>query len=389
LLKTSLFWQTRRAEPIEDPVSEIVEPPVKAARVEYYDHLDALRGIAALIVVLVHVQWINHVTRNPFIGYGAIFVDFFFVLSGIVISHVYARIPDGAAFGTFMRRRLARVYPLHLATLLAMAAGFVAIWAFAPGLWHRIGALPQMHGLVRGFFLNLFLLNAHNLAANNTYNVPSWSLGAEMTSYIVYGVICTTLSARRNSAFAVLALATTALLIWLNTNIADWQDQYGVVRGILGFSLGCLTYAAWVKRDPRPTPDLLLFVATMLVVAAVSLHFLIPRKVLGLTLVYPFLFAGMLYLFMRPGPRAAALLRSPPLRMLGWLSYSIYMIHFLLRWVFGTALTVVLHIPTTGARIRTNPFVGDALLLAFLVLLFVMAWVSYTWFESPIRRRFH
>src|ERR1700753_4195069 len=140
-----------------------IEARAQAVRREYYGHLDALRAFAALAVALLHVNWVNHLTANRFIHDSALFVDFFFVLSGVVISHVYPRIVDGAALRLFMRRRLARLYPLHLATLLALAGAFAAVHAFVPHLWDRVAHMQQMQNLVPKFFAALFLLNAHNL----------------------------------------------------------------------------------------------------------------------------------------------------------------------------------------------------------------------------------
>ena len=51
--------------------------------------LDGLRGVAALLVVLLHVEWPNHLTGNKFVQNGYLAVDLFFILSGLVISSNY------------------------------------------------------------------------------------------------------------------------------------------------------------------------------------------------------------------------------------------------------------------------------------------------------------
>src|SRR5437868_13768953 len=84
-------------------------PPQSAP--QRFIQLDALRFFFAVIVVLVHTVGFN----LPFI-LGGYAVDFFFILSGFVLSHALICRPVSAA--EFAWARLARLYPLHLATLL-------------------------------------------------------------------------------------------------------------------------------------------------------------------------------------------------------------------------------------------------------------------------------
>ena len=96
--------------------------------VPYLSNLTPLRGIAALLIVIFHLDLM--IFGNALISYADsgllhrmyLMVDFFFVLSGFIMSHVY-----GAWFSTSVRyadfkkftiARFARVYPLHLVTLV-------------------------------------------------------------------------------------------------------------------------------------------------------------------------------------------------------------------------------------------------------------------------------
>jgi peptidoglycan/LPS O-acetylase OafA/YrhL len=85
-----------------------------------YLALDGLRGIAALLVVLYHVELPNHFTHNSFTRHGYLAVDLFLILSGFVISSAYSRrIFDAHRAGEFYWLRFFRIYPLHIAMLLA------------------------------------------------------------------------------------------------------------------------------------------------------------------------------------------------------------------------------------------------------------------------------
>jgi len=364
---------------------ESVAPAQTVSR-EYYEHLDALRGIAATVVALLHVNWTNHLTANSFVQYGAIFVDFFFVLSGIVISHVYPQITDLGAFRKFMRRRLARLYPLHLATLLILAGAFVALQVFVPHLWAKVSHMAQMQHLWPKFIAALFLLNAHSLTDSNAFNVPSWSIGAEMTAYLAYAFACLVAFRHRLWIFAVFVVLGAVFLLNDGFDITDYQYNWGFVRGIMGFSLGCITYALWLRVNPRQTPVWLLALATVVLVAAIAVHDFLPART---TVFYPLLFGGFLFLFMRPASAVAAFLTTRPLRMLGRLSYSIYMIHFLVRWGIAAILMLVFHRPYQESHIDVTPLLGDGFVALYLVMLMTASYVSYEYFEDPIRRRFH
>src|ERR1043165_8878053 len=92
-----------------------------------FDHLDGLRGIAALSVMIGHIRWPSAIAGLPPFHNTSLWVDFFFVLSGFVIAHAYfEKISAGMTVTTFMARRFARLYPLHL-LMLFVALGYEII----------------------------------------------------------------------------------------------------------------------------------------------------------------------------------------------------------------------------------------------------------------------
>src|SRR5262245_38888660 len=81
--------------------------------------LDSWRGICALLVAVFHFRSNNHLDPLSFIRHSDLFVDFFFVLSGFVITHAYGdRLRSKAEIGDFMLRRFFRLWPLHMAVLM-------------------------------------------------------------------------------------------------------------------------------------------------------------------------------------------------------------------------------------------------------------------------------
>src|SRR3569832_1585964 len=91
---------------------------------EHLKPLTSMRFFAAMWVVLYH-YWPNLDPHTPaLVSKGYLGVELFFVLSGFILCHVYLQGAGEGRFkyGSFLWARLARVYPLHLATLLGVGA---------------------------------------------------------------------------------------------------------------------------------------------------------------------------------------------------------------------------------------------------------------------------
>ena len=149
-------------------------------------HLDALRGVAALGVLIYHVaacsalapvwktaapEFVNTVMR--LLQHG---VEVFFVLSGWVIAHSMRR--ESLAFpslGRFLTRRALRLTPPYWAAIvLAVIFGIVA---------RRMGANePSLSA--RDIALNFVYLQ--NLVGARNVFTPAWTLCIEAQFYIVF-----------------------------------------------------------------------------------------------------------------------------------------------------------------------------------------------------------
>ena len=103
----------------------------------HYELLDGLRGVAALLVVIYHIfEGLAFAEATDGVGsgvittlnHGHIAVDFFFILSGFVISYAYDDRWGKMSLGGFFKRRLIRLHPM-----LTMGAVIGAITFFAAG----------------------------------------------------------------------------------------------------------------------------------------------------------------------------------------------------------------------------------------------------------------
>jgi len=104
--------------------------------------LTAMRFYAAMWVVLFHYWPKLAVSFTPaFVDRGYLGVELFFVLSGFILCHVYLPAADRGEFkyGGFLWARIARVYPLHLVTLVGPRnrASVLLNWAWNYLTWDR------------------------------------------------------------------------------------------------------------------------------------------------------------------------------------------------------------------------------------------------------------
>src|SRR5437868_11683636 len=106
----------------------------------HYPILDGLRGVAAVMVVMMHLceaHATSHLDMN--INHGYLAVDFFFLLSGFVIGYAYDDRWNKMSVGDFFRRRLIRLQPMVIVGMMIGAGGF---YLQSSSLWPSISTTP-------------------------------------------------------------------------------------------------------------------------------------------------------------------------------------------------------------------------------------------------------
>ena len=159
--------------------------------------VDALRTLAAIAVLLWHYQHFYYVKaeagmppamreQQPLYDWLSFFylnghfgVELFWFISGFVFAHVYFR-QQGIDPLDFARKRFARIYPLHVATLL-LVAGLQALSTRITGNWQIYAHNDPYH-----FILNLFMASRWGLHAGHSFNAPIWSVSVEVLTYVSF-----------------------------------------------------------------------------------------------------------------------------------------------------------------------------------------------------------
>ncbi len=344
----------------------------------FFPALESLRGVAALTVALFHLPWAFPGRESGPVRNGYLWVDFFFVLSGFVISQSYAeRLGDVRAFGRFLALRLGRIYPLHLVLTLVFLAFEVARWQA-----QRHGAVSAVPAFsVNGgwpLVANLLMLHACGVTSQLSFNLPSWSIGAEFWTYVVFG-LCAWLFAKRLTAVAVVLMGVSAAVLWHAAPVdLDLTFDLGFVRCVLGFFAGVL-----IRQLPWRRPLLPAWVP----VAALGLAatFLALKDRGASDFASPAVFAVVVWAFTHAEP--VTWLEATPLLWLGKVSYSVYLVHTLLIMGFAAVIRRGLHLEPRDSVFATSPTVGLALTGALVLALLAVSGLTWRWVEEPFRQR--
>ncbi|TDB59805.1 acyltransferase family protein [Arundinibacter roseus] len=324
-----------------------------------FEVLDIFRGLFASMVFFFHLAPFAETAliRNQFVENSDMFVDFFFVLSGFVIAYRYESIADTDALSSFFRKRFFRLYPLHLFMLLVFLGLEGLKLVVAP--YVQINQLNNPHNSLSNFISSLLLLNSTPIfgAKDVSWNIPSWSISAEMVAYLVFGcviLLVNTLGQATRRAWiygVVIALATGTLIGLTGGFELNYSFNYGFIRAIIGFFGGVLCFYFFHQFSPIFSQASFTFfsIAEALALLGILLavgwgNFLKP-----IGLVYDLLFFGAIFIFaFEKGIVSAWLRKIPFLHTLGKYSYSIYMTHALVISGFNVLFIRLLHFPPSA-----------------------------------------
>jgi peptidoglycan/LPS O-acetylase OafA/YrhL len=314
--------------------------PVAPARGELRQ-LTGIRIIAALWVVLFHFSSAVGALVPELAGIGSLArdgylaVDLFFVLSGYIISYQYfdAFATGRGGYRRFLVRRLARIYPAHLAALALLVIGVLG----AARLGHPLRNHTYLSETGLGFDV---LLTRGWVTPSQGWNFPSWSLSAEWLAYLLVPLVVLCIRRLRDSRRGLAALLVVLVLL---EGVADalLPSFNGMPaptpRVLLAFTAGSALFL--MTRGIRaPRLDLVGGIALVVLILGSPLIPTGPGKAaLSLLLCL----AAIGFLAVGSGP-VTRLLGSPPLEYGGRISYSVYIVH-------GAALIALTNLlpPTT------------------------------------------
>jgi len=364
--------------------------------------LDSWRGILALLVALSHFEALWPFVNAPLVRNSYLAVDFFFVLSGFVIAHAYgARLREATGGASFMLRRFGRLWPLHAGVILILLLmQLVYLGLSLSGI--KPPATPFWGGLSPVYLpANLLLMQASGLTSvpGGTWNFPSWSICVEFWTYLVFALACLAFRDRIGRAALPIALAAGLVVALFSQHYMSVYEGVAIFRCIYGFFVGVAIHAL---LSAKGLPDKRFAARAELPVVALAVAFIIFADKSAWTMVAPFVFGLLIYVFSAEAGSVSRLLTRAPFLKLGAWSYSIYMVHAVVLFAMKDGVKVLermtgrtLSLPSQfGEGERHLLFVHDQWTTCLLVLLFLglsiaMASVTYRFIEKPGQRFFN
>jgi peptidoglycan/LPS O-acetylase OafA/YrhL len=360
-----------------------------------FDALDGLRGVFAIAVALLHLKVASHIFDSPLLRGSFLAVDFFFVLSGFVVTHAnYELLTSAANFRSFALRRFGRLWPLHACVL----AGYVVVEVMKLAAERALGVHGELAAFSGQFALaalpaNVFFLNSVGLFPYVTWNAASWSIGAEFCTYILFGAlaICTR---RYMGAIAVaIVIAAIAWLDWVAGSI-DVVWDWGTVRCCAGFFAGHLIY----RLPPRARYSNGVESALELIATGLTGAFISGYASTRLSLAAPAVFAANLVVFSSGSGCISKLLKTRAVQALGRWSFSVYMIHELIFAIVRKVAVLVAGrssvidfvdktVPGIGSvpamRFFRSEWASDTTVVLLMCVVILLASRTYRWVELP------
>jgi peptidoglycan/LPS O-acetylase OafA/YrhL len=302
--------------------------------------LSGARALPPLVLVLFHFceqrGYFGVPAIDLFVGKGYLWVEFFFALSGFILIHVYggqaASLLRPGQYLTFLKTRLARLYPLHLATLLLLLALVLFTRAIAP-LTGQVSIFDEpYHPIVslQTFVANLFLVQAWNIFPTLSWNAPAWFVSAEFLLCILFPLYAFAARGGTRRGILLIAAGMAGLAALVQTSGKDGLDltfHNGIFRGMAAFAVGAgmaVVYRGFRKPDLHLANVLQVGVLGGLVLA---IYFGGARHSVDDLLVAALEMALIFVLAFDRGV-VAWVFRSQPLLRLGEWSYAIYLVQF-------------------------------------------------------------
>lgn len=360
-----------------------------------FSALDAWRGVCALMVALLHLAVFSHFYSVPLVRHSYLFVDFFFVLSGFVMAHAYAdRLERWQSVGYMMVRRFGRLWPLHATMLVACVLGEVARASLIYTLHILPGGATEFSPVfpLSTIPTDLLLMNSWGIYSTLTWNGPSWSIGAEFYTYLVFGILCVVARQRMIAVSAVVAAFGALIIILFSPNYMAATYDFGFFRCLYGFFVGQLTYAIYDRSRGAILPAATLCEAANVlgIIAFVSI-----ANYNSFSYLAPCFFAVTVYVFAFQQGAVSGLLALRPFERLGTWSYSIYMVHALIADTLDRAFRQIEKLRgytyhnQSGLLDFGGPFVMDAFAIAYLGIVVGLASLTYRFIEAPGRGFFN
>lgn len=329
-----------------------------------FTHLDGLRAVAALMVVCSHyIVYAGLITNSPVDtrltdALGAVGVQIFFGITGFLFTRktLSGRIDVEALISS----RVRRIVPMYLVAMTAAiaAALYVLDAAHKPIELHVVDLLRvYAYGFIAGQLPSISGLSIAGQAGQ------MWTLAWEWSFYLLVPVLGALLERPSRATIGFVAMVLIAL-----------AGEYGGSLPVWTFFLPGIICALLEKRI-KPSERMQMMLTTV-GAALIAVALLVRMPLYGFAQIALMLAAFPALLFGHHEP-----LSLRPLRLLGEVSYSVYLLHLTLASLFITYI----HSDSAYLQYQT-PIERLPLAMATVIGLFFLSFATYALIERPFMR---
>ena len=363
----------------------------------HYELLDGLRGVAAILVLFYHIFEgfsFAEVTNGAGDGiirtlnHGHIAVDFFFILSGFVISYAYDDRWNKMNTWQFFKRRLIRLHPMLIMGAIIGCLAFASV-----GFERWDGSTAPTGWVMTALLLTMFMIPAvpglpYEVRGNGEMfplNGPGWSLFFEYIGNILYALFMRRMSTRILTTFTILLGIAHAWffignvsgydMIGVGWTIDEVNFWGGLVRMLFPFSMGMLIARTFKPRKVKGA----FWICSVTLVVLFSVPYIASSGAISLNSLYEFICIAFIFpmLVWLGACGTASGTTGKMNRVLGELSYPLYIVHYPIMYIFYAWL------------IKNNIYTLDNCLgVAALVIVssIALAFLCLKLYDEPVRR---
>ena len=348
------------------------------------DSLETLRGFAALVVAFYHYPS----TSFLHIKHGYLGVYFFFALSGFVIAFNYFdKITSVNNLIKFQIKRFFRLYPIHIFTL-CVVLGIQVLKLFTLKFFDLSAGndafSPEQWYTLKDFFNHLFLTQAiFNNGYAFSWNGAAWTISTEFYTYLIFGFLV--LLTRNNKFIFVLILSLYIIFFKFITSYTNIYFNPLFTGCLKTFFMGCLIFFIYKKIQIRLNDIFFILLLT----TSIS-TFLIYKDKFFIDLNILFCVVILLVSILKDDCFINKFLNFFPLVYFGTISYSFYMIHQSILYLYIQILKLIFKVNfLNDGGVTTNtgdPFYDTMITISYIVISGFFAILMYNYIENKFRR---
>ena len=364
----------------------------------HFELLDGLRGVAAILVLFYHIfegfsfaELTNGAGDGVIrtLNHGHIAVDFFFILSGFVISYAYDDRWNSMNTRQFFKRRLIRLHPMLIMGAIIGTIAFAVV-----GFERWDGTTAPTGWVMTALLLTMFMIPAvpgvpYEVRGNGEMfplNGPGWSLFFEYIGNILYALFIRRLSTVMLALLTVILGAVHAwFFIWnvsgydmigVGWTIDEVNFWGGLVRMLFPFTIGMLLARTFKPRKIKGA----FYICSIALIVMFAVPYIASTGDISLNSLYEFICIAAVFPLLvwigACGDNGKGY-TSRINRLLGDISYPLYIVHYPIMYIFYAWLIEKQYYTLQDCWPMAALVVVSSILLAYLCLKL---------YDEPVRR---